>query len=449
MQRLDQVGHDGAIAGLDEGLDRHPGDELQAVQARDLLGRHGDAHDVKGGAALLVLGDIGRHHRHHPVNLGRGALVERREAQRRALAHRHLVDVLRRQLRLDGEPVGFRHDQHERLARLHHAADRVHGQLVHDAVLRGADVDAHELVLGGNPALHQLGDLALDLAQLLGHLAAEILIDLEDLQLDLGGLALGLGDVGDELAALAGQAGRLALKLHPTLDRDEPLVPKLADAFELFVNEINLGLLGLGLAGKTDDVVLELRDLFPELRLLAGAGLLPELEQDLLAVDDPGDVRVLPARQQIGGKIELLVVVALGFEPRLARGELVQAFDDDGEVGARGGVVEADDHVAALDAAAVANAQLADDSSGRVLDLLDVGFHDQDAGGDDRAREFSGCGPPAQAPGQQHDHGDRRQYVTADRTAGAAVQAVFAVYAVLAVLLVHAGLAPPSGTTII
>ena len=67
------------------------------------------------------------------------------------------------------------------------------GELVHDAVLRRADVDALELVLGRDLALDQLGDLGLDLAQLLGDLAScRSWIDLDDLQLGLGDLALGL-----------------------------------------------------------------------------------------------------------------------------------------------------------------------------------------------------------------------------------------------------------------
>ena len=72
-------------------------------------------------------------------------------------------------------------------------ADGVHRELMHDAVLRRADVDALELVFGRHLALDELADLALDLAQLARHLAAEVLIDLDDLQLDLADLAARLG----------------------------------------------------------------------------------------------------------------------------------------------------------------------------------------------------------------------------------------------------------------
>jgi len=59
----------------------------------------------------------------------------------------------------------------------------MHRRLEHEAVLRRADVDALELVLGGDLALDEFADLAVDLAQLLGDLAGGVLVDLNDLQL--------------------------------------------------------------------------------------------------------------------------------------------------------------------------------------------------------------------------------------------------------------------------
>ena len=75
-----------------------------------------------------------------------------------------------------------------------------------EAGLRRAQVDALELVLGRGDPLLELGDLALRLAQVLEHLGAEILVDLDDLQLGFADLAARTGDVGDELAALALQS---------------------------------------------------------------------------------------------------------------------------------------------------------------------------------------------------------------------------------------------------
>ena len=76
-----------------------------------------------------------------------------------------------------------------RLAGGDHAADVCTAELMDDAVLRRADVDALELVLRGDLALDELADLAVDLAQFLGDLAAQFLIDLNDLEFDLGDLA--------------------------------------------------------------------------------------------------------------------------------------------------------------------------------------------------------------------------------------------------------------------
>ena len=84
-----------------------------------------------------------------------------------------------------------------------HAAHGVHRELMDVTGLRRAQVDALELVLGRRDPLLELGDLALRLAHILEHLGAEILVDLDDLQLGLADLAARAGDVGNELAALA------------------------------------------------------------------------------------------------------------------------------------------------------------------------------------------------------------------------------------------------------
>ena len=55
------------------------------------------------------------------------------------------------------------------------------------------EVDAFQLVLGSRLPLDQLRDLAANLRQLFADVAAHVLVDLDDLQLRLGDLALGLG----------------------------------------------------------------------------------------------------------------------------------------------------------------------------------------------------------------------------------------------------------------
>ena len=128
------------------------------------------------------------------VEFRRGALVEGREAQRRILAELQLIDIGRRDLDLDAERVAIGHDQQDRFPGRDDAADGVDGELMHAAGLRGADVDALQLVLGGDLAFDQFADLGLDLAQVLADLAAQVAVDLQDLQLGLRDLAFGLRD---------------------------------------------------------------------------------------------------------------------------------------------------------------------------------------------------------------------------------------------------------------
>ena len=121
------------------------------------------------------------------------------------------------------------------------AADRVHGELMHHAVLRRADVDALELVLGRDLALDELGDLVVDLAQILADLAAQVLVDLHDLQLGLGDLALGLRrSRRSSCAALAFEARRVALQRREARDLHQVLAPQLAHAVELLLDQLDL-----------------------------------------------------------------------------------------------------------------------------------------------------------------------------------------------------------------
>jgi len=79
---------------------------------------------------------------------------------------------------------------------------------VHDAVLRRPDVDALELILGRHLPLDELRGLPPDIAELLGDVRPDGLVDLDDLKLGLGDLSLGLGDRGDQLPTLAFEARR-------------------------------------------------------------------------------------------------------------------------------------------------------------------------------------------------------------------------------------------------
>jgi hypothetical protein len=62
-------------------------------------------------------------------------------------------------------------------------------KLIDDAVLRSAYIYPFELILRRYLALDEFSDLAVDLAQFLGNLAAQILVDLNNLLLDFGSFA--------------------------------------------------------------------------------------------------------------------------------------------------------------------------------------------------------------------------------------------------------------------
>src|SRR5829696_6272079 len=403
-ERLHDVGEHGALAGPDESFDGHPGDQPQAFEPSELALRERDPDDVIRGAGALVGREVGGDAADDAAELRRRALVEGREAQGRGLPDADLIDVLRRELRLDRQHIGFRYDQHDGLSGRDHPAHRVDGRLVHHPVLRRSDIDALQLVLGRDLALDELGNLALDLAQILGNLAAQILIDLQDLQLDFGNLALGLCSRRDELAALALEARGVALKRRHALDLHEVLAPEIPDALELLADQLGFALLRRDLAGEALDLLLELRDALPELRLLAGPCALAELEEVALAGHRPGQLGVAGPGEKLRREEDGVDVVALRLKPGEAGLELVQALDHDGEVRLRDGLVEPHHDIARLDLVAVARPQFADDTAGRVLHLLDVRVDDEAARRDHRAGQLGRRRKPADAAGEKrHD----------------------------------------------
>src|SRR5262249_4558061 len=154
-------------------LDWHAGHQPETVETSNFAVRKHDPDGVETRSLRLFLSDIGRDAAHFAVDLWRRALIERGKAQHCVLPDPDLVDVARLDPGLDGEHVGARDDQHDRLPRADDAPYRMHSKLMHAAVPRGADVDALELILGCNPLLDQLRGLRPDFGQLFAHLAAK------------------------------------------------------------------------------------------------------------------------------------------------------------------------------------------------------------------------------------------------------------------------------------
>ena len=73
----------------------------------------------------------------------------------------------------------------------------------HSSVLRRADVDAFQLIFGRDLAFYELADFSIDFAGFFGNLAAEIPVDLQNLQFSLGYLAGRLRSLREKLRGLA------------------------------------------------------------------------------------------------------------------------------------------------------------------------------------------------------------------------------------------------------
>src|SRR5262245_45054994 len=325
-----------------------------------------------------------------------------------------LVDILRPDLCLDRKQIGFRHDQHDRISGRHHPADRVHRELMHHPVLGCADFDALELVFGRDLALDELADLGVNLAQFARHLAAEILINLDDLQLDLADLATRLGYSRDRLCTLALEARCLSFKRDQSIDLYQVLVPKRPYAFELTLNQLDfLGLCLLQCSVSTN-LLVKLCDPLPELRLLAKPGTASQLEQFAFALDGSGGIGLVHTGQQSSREADLLDLIALARQPGLARAHLVEALGDDSEICSRDGLVEPQHDLPRANALALAHQQLADDTTGQVLHLLDIGVDHGRPRRNHGPGQLGRCSPAANPTSQYQGDEHAPQEVAAD-----------------------------------
>jgi hypothetical protein len=75
----------------------------------------------------------------------------------------------------------------------------MHGELMNDTMEGGANFDAFQHVFRRHFSFHQLGSLGTDIGKFLTDLTALLPVDLEDLQLGFGNLALDLGGGGGQL----------------------------------------------------------------------------------------------------------------------------------------------------------------------------------------------------------------------------------------------------------
>src|SRR5713101_170543 len=276
---LDEIGQHGAVAGLHEGFDRHTGYQLDVAETGDFLRRHRNADGVIALPGALVGRDVGRNAGDDAVQFRRRALIECRQPQQRLLADLQFIDILRIDLGLDLEVIGLRNDHHDGVAGRDHPADGVDRGLQHHAVLRGADVDPPQLVLGRDLALDEFTDLVVGLAQILGDFADHILVDLNDLQFGFGNLALGLRPRCNVLRPLAGQPGGVALQYRQARNLHQVLIVELANPDQFLLHQRNFLVFRCLLRRQTADFLVQLRNSLTQLRLLSGPSIDTNLEQ--------------------------------------------------------------------------------------------------------------------------------------------------------------------------
>ena len=154
----------------------------------------------------------------------------------------------------------------------------------------------------------------------------------------------------------------------------------------------------------------QLLDALAVLRLLPCGGLAPGLEQAALAGGNTAGIG--RDARKIRRKLDLLRIVPLRHEPRLATGELDQLRDDDAECGARLRIVETQQNVVGGNGIAILDEDLADHATRWVLDLLAVAVDHDQPRGDNRAGERGNRRPAADA-----EHEEARHDETGDQPA--------------------------------
>ena len=203
-----------------------------------------------------------------------------------------------------------------------------------------------QLVRRRDLAFDQLGDLGTDVGKLLGHVAAQVLIELDDLQLGLGDLSLSLRHGGDELPALPFEPRRIALERGHAVDRDQVLLPEIAHALELLLDELDLLALGAGLVGIAAHLLVQLDDALPQLRLLSFLCGASQLEQLALAGDHAGNFGLPGRLHQFGRKFDVVAAVTLRLQPGTARKQFGQALVDHRQVRLRRRFIEPEQKLA-------------------------------------------------------------------------------------------------------
>ena len=156
----------------------------------------------------------------------------------------HLVNVLRHDLGLQDQLIGFRNNEHEGLARSDDAANGVNRKLVDIAGDRRLDHHAFKPRRDGELAFLQLGNLAFDIAQVRQGLRQVFFVNLQDLHFHFGNARFRRGLAGHKLAPFAVKPRRFAVHRHDAADGHKPLALQVFQIGEFGADQGQLLFLG-------------------------------------------------------------------------------------------------------------------------------------------------------------------------------------------------------------
>ncbi len=407
---LGHVRQSRARARYNHGLDGHARDERQLAELGHFLIRHTHARRVIGKPRVRVCGHIRGETRDLSFDFRRGALIEGGETQKSGLPDRHLIDIRGRQSNFDGLSIFVRHDRHECIARSDDAADCVHGQFVDHAGSGRTDFDATQNILRRNSPLRQFAQTGLDFPQFPLRVRFLRFLNFQDLQFRLADLPSDARDLCQKSPMFALDARHVALHGQNTGRGQQLLAIEHAQPLHFPGHEFEFAALGPLLLPQPHYLALQLADAGLELGRAAGRRLPPRAEQALFTCLDAFDVEGCILSPRCGdqickavGKIEVLRTVALGEQANLAAVQLQDLRKDDAKICPRLGIVQPHQNVAGGNLVAAFNPDFAHHAAGRMLDLLETGFHHDTPRRDDGAGNFGAARPATHSDDQSRD----------------------------------------------
>ena len=150
------------------------------------------------------------------------------------------VDVERADLGLDQQAIAGGHDVEDRRARGDHAAGREELHVDDRAGDRRQDLAAALHVVGRGQVLVGLGEVALDLLELVGGLLGLVVVERQDLELGLADRLLRAGDVRAALRPAALEPGGTPAQVEQPRLALEPLLDQILDRLLLLGGQLDL-----------------------------------------------------------------------------------------------------------------------------------------------------------------------------------------------------------------